>query len=156
MIRIISLHERPELAPALTAALIEAWPKWYGPGGSGDARREAAARAGRGLPRALVALDGDQLIGTASLVETSIPTHAHLRPWLGGLWVRPEARERGLGLELVRASRAAAKHMGISRLHAATASAASLFRRDDWSLIDETELPAHPGEIIGVWAIDLV
>lgn len=149
---IIPLAERPDLVPALAAALVRAWPDWYGPGGRADPAREARLRArAEGLPRAVVALDdAGAVIGTATLAELSIPTHAHLSPWLVGLWVDPGHRRRGLGAALVRAVRADAARRGLPVLHAATTTAEGLFLADGWTRLERVELPDHPGEAIAV------
>lgn len=151
MTEIVLLADRPGLVPALAEVLVRAWPEWYGAGGAADALAEARLRSGRdGPPLALLALDGEAVVGTVALGARSIASHAHLTPWLVGLWVDPAWRRRGLGGRLVAAARAEAARLGLPRLHAATASAEGLFLRDGWRRIDTVRLDDHPGEDIAV------
>ncbi len=150
------LAYRPELVDAVADALLVEWPEWYGLSSREEILNEVRSRAQSDeIPLTLVALDADRLAGTVSLNPTSIPTHTHLSPWLGGLWVHAEGRRNGTGSALVAACRAHAERLGFERLYAATASAQGLFRRDGWVRFDTVELPAHPGETIEVFRFDL-
>lgn len=151
MTRIVLLADAPEQLDALVVALRSAWPDWYGREPPEVTREEFSNRARRdAVPLAVVALDGDALIGAASLSIRSIASHEHLTPWLTGLWVAPERRRAGLGRALVEAVRRHARRLGVHRLHAATASAGSIFAADGWTRFDETS--GH-GETIGVWRV---
>ena len=153
---IVHLADRPELAETLADALTLEWPEWYGRIGREAAVAEMRERAQRdAIPLGLVALEDGQLVGTAALNPSSIPTHPHLTPWLGGLWVAPAARGRGLGEALVGACRAEAARLGFERLYAATATARSLFLRDGWEEMETVTLDAHPGELIAVFRYEL-
>lgn len=149
---ILPLAARPELVPVLADALREAWPEWYGvqPRAQTVAEMQARAQADA-IPACLVALEDGELAGTAAIAAASIDSHAHLTPWLVGLWVRPVSRRRGVGGRLVAASRELAAHLGLPVLHAATADAGPLFLADGWAEIDAVELEAHPGARVGVY-----
>lgn len=156
-VEIALLADRPELVDAVVDALLVEWPEWYGLSSREEIFNEVRSRAQSDeIPLTLVAADdGGRLAGTVSLNPASIPTHTHLSPWLGGLWVDAEGRGKGTGSALVAACRAHAERLGFERLYAATASAQGLFRRDGWVRFDTVELPAHPGETIEVFRFDL-
>ena len=102
---IVRLVDRPDLLPALARAYEAEWPVWYGPKGR-DPVADLTERLRRdGLPLALVAVGGDEPVGAVALAARSIASHAHLSPWLIGLWVAPERRRMGLGARLVRPPR---------------------------------------------------
>jgi GNAT superfamily N-acetyltransferase len=52
------------------------------------------------LPIALVAHDGDKVLGTASLRVHDLPGREDLSPWLGGVFVGVAYRGRGIGVQL--------------------------------------------------------
>lgn len=150
------LADRPELVDAVVDALQVEWPEWYGLSSRDEIQNEVRSRAQSDeIPMTLVAIGADRMVGTVSLSPVSIPTHTHLSPWLGGLWVEAEGRGKGAGSALVAACRAHAERLGFECLYAATASAQGLFLRDGWVRFDTVELPAHPGETIEVFRFDL-
>lgn len=96
------------------------------------------------LPLALVALDGDEAVGTVSLMQTSVPTHAHLTPWLGGLFVAPDHRSAGLGMELVDAAVHQARDLGITRLHVALHAGEAAYTDAGWVVLDRATIDDEP------------
>lgn len=55
------------------------------------------------MPSVLIAVDGDQLLGSANLVACDLPVRPTLTPWLAQLFVEPRQRRHGIGAALVRA-----------------------------------------------------
>lgn len=56
---------------------------------------------GRQMPTTVVAIDGDSLLGSASLIDSDLPTRTDLSPWLASVYVPQEHRRRGIGSALV-------------------------------------------------------
>jgi predicted N-acetyltransferase YhbS len=54
------------------------------------------------IPMTVIALDDGEPIGTAALTEHDMETHRELSRWLGGVYVIPSARGRGVARALVR------------------------------------------------------
>jgi GNAT superfamily N-acetyltransferase len=133
-VTISRLSDRPELIDQLALA-YEAWsPRWYGPGGRGDARADLRARAGgAALPLGLVAAEGPLAVGTCALAGESMSRSGEFGAWLVGLWVAAGYRRRGIALDLVRAAAAEARRLGLRELRAGTATAASVFERAGWT-----------------------
>ncbi|GGL81312.1 GNAT family N-acetyltransferase [Wenxinia marina] len=111
----------------------EVWPHWYGPCGPGDAVADLAERArSRGLPVALVALDGSVPIGTVTVGTDSHGARPGEGPWLIGLAVAAPYRGHGLGSALAAAAESAAAHDGAETLYATTAGAKGLLCARGW------------------------
>jgi GNAT superfamily N-acetyltransferase len=53
------------------------------------------------IPMTIIALDDGEPIGTAALTDHDMETHRELSPWLGGVYVVPAARGRGVARALV-------------------------------------------------------
>ena len=148
---IVRLADRPHLLPQLARGYEAEWPDWYGPAGPGDAAADLTERLRTDrLPIGLVAVEGDTPVGAVALAELSIASHAHLSPWLIGLWVEPRRRRKGLGVRLVSAAVDTARELGVPRLHAATATAASLFERGGWTLIGAGRDERHPASVFAI------
>ena len=52
----------------------------------------------------LAALADEQLLGAVLVVHCDLPSHAHLRPWVSGLYVDRAERGQGIGAALAQAA----------------------------------------------------
>jgi predicted N-acetyltransferase YhbS len=64
------------------------------------------------MPFALVAHDGDEFAGTASVIAADLADRPHYSPWVAAVWVEPDFRHRRLGHALVAHAAAAAFALG--------------------------------------------
>jgi len=114
-------------------------------------RDELAEHASRnsGLPTTLLALDGEELLGSVSLVFEDAPElQEHGSPWLASLYVRPEARGRGLGAGLARAAVARAAQEGVQELFLFTPEHREFYARLGWKQIARTALKGTPVDLM--------
>jgi len=147
------LAGRLDLLPVLQRWFEAEWPGYYGPGGRGDAMADLASYANEGsLPLGLVALRGGEPCGFVALKADPFPAYAHRMPWVGAAIVRPELRRQGIGRALLLAVEPEARALGITRLHCATASAASLLGRCGWRLLDTVP---HEGQAMEIFEKEL-
>jgi GNAT superfamily N-acetyltransferase len=77
--------------------------------------RQAAAASS--LPKTLVAHEGPSLLGSVNLLACEMTIRPELTPWMGQLFVREDARGRGVGERLVAAAAAYARSLGFARLY---------------------------------------
>jgi GNAT superfamily N-acetyltransferase len=134
--RVVTLRQRPELAPQVTEWL---WQAFWREGGAGlETVREAVDRSvGRfGPQQSFVLLEGEDPAGTASLAAADLAARPDLGPWLAGVYVRPESRRRGHGARLVRAVERAAAAGGTETLWLYTAGEGALYRRLGWQAVE--------------------
>src|SRR5438094_8734631 len=75
------------------------------------------------LPLTLVAVHTGELVGMVSLKFHDMDTRPDLDPWLGGLLVLPEWRNRGVGTTLMHRATAEARRLNVPRLSLWTHSA---------------------------------
>jgi GNAT superfamily N-acetyltransferase len=128
------LAELPGHVPTLAAWHHAQWGHLYDDWTLDVATAELQDHATRrAIPTTLLALEGETLLGSVSLVEEDAP---ELRDqgdaWLASLYVVPEARGRGLGQQLVRALVAFAAAQGIARLWLFTPEHAAFYARLGW------------------------
>lgn len=114
------------------------------------ARLEARATRG-GIPVAFVALDGDALLGTASLVHDDLETRPELGPWLASVYVAPEHRRRGIASALVRRVVEEARDLAVSLLYLWTTDQEHLYAGLGWRPAEHLRFG---GEDIVVMTID--
>jgi predicted N-acetyltransferase YhbS len=146
-LRTALLIDHPETVEPLAALFEQEWPDWYNPHGA-SARSDLSERARRdGLPLGIVALDGGTVVGTCALTASSGGLVTERSPWLGGLLVMPQQRRQGVATALLGRGRAEADRLGYRRLHALTAEADALFRREGWREIDAILLGGHAHRI---------
>jgi GNAT superfamily N-acetyltransferase len=91
----------------------------------GDSRR----KVWRPMPNA---------IGMVSLKFHDMDTRPDLDPWLGGLLVLPEWRNRGVGTMLMHRATEEARRLNISRLYLWTHSAEGLYHKLGWQVVERT------------------
>jgi len=90
------------------------------------------------LPLTLVAFQGDELIGTVSLKFHDLDTRPELDPWLGGVFVSPEWRGRGIASQLMRRAAAEAARLSLPKLYLWTSSAERLYQKLGWTVVERS------------------
>ncbi len=88
------------------------------------------------IPETLVALCGDQIVGTASIVAHDMSTRMDLSPWLAAVFVPVEHRGMGIGSLLVQAGIDEARHLGLERIYLITPDRISFYTRLGWVKFD--------------------
>lgn len=123
--------------PALAAWHHGQWSA-INPGDSITARvaRLMKHAEGDSLPSTWVAVDGERLLGSASLVTTDLETHPQLHPWLASVFVVPECRGRGVGSLLVQHVAAEARDAGFEQLYLFTPDRQKFYERLGWRLLE--------------------
>ena len=91
------------------------------------------------VPFVVVAIDNDQLVGTAALVNEDMKTRKDLSPWLASVFVKPGFRKNRIGTELVRHIENEATRLGIEKLFLFTEHARTLYSKLGWYDLEECE-----------------
>ncbi len=150
-VQIAELADHPGLAPVLAGWHVAEWGHLY-PGWTVEAAvGEFAAMVRPGvIPTTFVAFDGAgwtaaHVLGSVSLLATDdLPGFEHVGPWLASLFVVPAARGRGVGAALVDHAVAAARAMGIERLHLFTDGQERYHLAHGWRPLARAEAGGHP------------
>lgn len=100
------------------------------------------------LPISFVALDGDLIAGTVALVQESISTHTHLRPWVGGLYVDQAYRHRGIAMQLVQTALDKAEALGFERVYIGISAAEQQYLDRGWQIEERVIYHDHPLSIL--------
>jgi predicted N-acetyltransferase YhbS len=137
--RISYLADRPELAAQLIPGLLEHWNYVFPLQTVADRAAKFRAHLNHDeLPIAWVAHEGDQALGTAALRKFDLEGREDLGPWLGGVFVLPNHRGRGIASELCRIVEGKAHDQGVSRLYLCTHGRESLYERLGWTTLEHT------------------
>ncbi len=103
------------------------------------------------IPTTYVAIHGAKLYGTALLVTRDMSTHREISPWLGGVFVAPAHRRKGIASALVRHAVRQAAAMGVMRLYLFT-NPRDLYEKLGWRAIVEEQ---YEGQSVTIMAIDI-
>jgi len=90
------------------------------------------------IPEILVALAGEEIIGTASIVQYDMSTRLDLSPWIAAVYVIPKYRGRGVGATLGRAILAEARFMDLDEIFLLTPDRTSFYERLGWKEFEKT------------------
>jgi GNAT superfamily N-acetyltransferase len=96
-----------------------------------------------GLPLALVAIVDGIVVGTGSLKTHDLALRRNLSPWLGGMFVDPRYRNRGIGTALIVRLIQEARRLSVPRLYLWTTSAESLYAKHGWATIERSKYCGH-------------
>lgn len=134
--KLCALRDRPDLVTEVAGWHHAEWQALY-PGKSlGDFADDLRLPPGAdGVPRTWLLLDGEAVVGTASLLAHDMATNRDLTPWLANIYIRPERRGEGLGRQLVRHAMEEARQLGIATLYLFTADQQAFYERLGWSLL---------------------
>jgi GNAT superfamily N-acetyltransferase len=102
--------------------------------------------------RAGLAVDRGELVGMVSLKFHDMDTRPNLDPWLGGLFVRPEWRNRGVGTMLMQRATEEARRLNVPKLYLWTHTAERLYHKLGWQVVERTD---YFGKEAVVMQIDL-
>ncbi len=133
------LAHHPDAIPTLAHWFYEEWSHLY-PGRTLQNFADSMAERVNTdrIPLALVAFEGQELIGTICLKVHDMDTRTDLSPWLAGLFVKKEWRSQGVGTRLVRAVEAKAIELGLQRLYLWTPGSERFYAALGWSTTQRT------------------
>jgi predicted N-acetyltransferase YhbS len=102
------------------------------------------------IPTTFVALAGNTLLGSASLVEFDMHDRLDLTPWLASVFVAPSYRRQGVGGSLVQRVVAEAKVLGVSHLYLFTPDQENWYEKLGWSVVQRTQYQGYPAVIMSI------
>ena len=89
------------------------------------------------IPIALVAHDGAEFLGTASVIASDLGERPQFTPWVAAVWVEPPARSRGVGGALVERAARDCFALGIARAYlCARPALTGFYERLGWIAIE--------------------
>src|SRR5262249_5157917 len=97
----------------------------------------------RQVPTTLVALEGDRLLGSVSLLADDLPGWEHLSPWVASVFVEPSARRRGVGPRLGARAVEEAGALGIATGDRDTPGQQDFYAAMGWELLASAALHGH-------------
>jgi N-acetylglutamate synthase-like GNAT family acetyltransferase len=90
------------------------------------------------IPLSVVALNADEVLGSASLILHDMETRMELSPWLAGVFVGEGYRRKGVGAALVRRIMAEAGHLDVPLLYLYTVHSERFYAALGWTLLEHT------------------
>ena len=127
------LADHPEFIPVLAPAIVEHW-RAVLPEETIERRVIKLQKHVNKdmLPIGWVAHADGRVFGTAALRVHDLEGREDLTPWLGGVFVLPEHRRRGVATALCRAAEERAWSLGFEALYLFTPDQQSLYARLGW------------------------
>ena len=141
---IADLKEYKEFIPTLAEWHHRQW-AYLNPGDSVERRISEleAESESDGIPKTFVAVSGDTLLGSASLLPHDMDIRMDLSPWLASVYVAAEHREKGIGTALILHVMGEAKNLGYRTIYLYTPDREALYARLGWSLLERVVYHGH-------------
>jgi N-acetylglutamate synthase-like GNAT family acetyltransferase len=134
------LTDHKEVIPILAQWFYKEWAYLHPERTLADVERLIRERANIDrIPVALVAFEGQELLGTVCLKVHDMDTRLDLTPWLAGLYVSAPRRRQGIGSTLVSAIEKKAYELGIERLYLYTPESEAFYSKLGWQLKERTK-----------------
>ena len=134
---ISDLRQRPEFFDSVADRI---WQAWWEPNGYPLAYVETRLKENSEhtpIPLALVAHNGESVLGTASVIASDLDERPELTPWVAAVWVEERARGHGIGAALVDAAARTCFALGFPRAYlCAGARMTGFYERLGWTLIE--------------------
>ena len=133
---IATVAKRPDLLPVVADWLWREW--WQREGRSLEQTQAiyAECRAEVGAPQTFVLLADGMPVGTATLARKDLAERPDLTPWLAGVFVVPEARDRGYVAHLLAAFDEACRVAAIGTAWLYTSTAERVYLRGGWHVAE--------------------
>jgi predicted N-acetyltransferase YhbS len=137
---IISIQAQPHHIPEVAGWLLAEWGHLT-PGSSIEKSIQRLTERCQTdeLPITFVAIEGDDVVGTVSLVPHDLKTRMDLTPWIASVFVKPESRGRGIGSQLVSFAEAEGQRRDISAMYLFTPNKQQMYARLGWNTVEEVE-----------------
>ena len=147
VMRIEYLSDHPEALPILARWQHAEWGHLR-PGDTLEKRmvRLRGFSNGNQIPLTVVAFEGHEVLGSASLIPHDMETRMELTPWLAGVYVGDQYRRRGIGAELVRRIMAEAGKFNVPLLYLYTVHSEKFYAGLGWILLERT--PYREQEVV--------
>ena len=104
------------------------------------------------LPLTLIAIVGNECVGTVSLFEKDSVLRPQYTPWLASLYVESEYRSQNIGRALINALIVKASELGFEKLYLKTENTASYYHKIGWMHLETVH---HKDETIDYFYFDL-
>ncbi|PWB32368.1 N-acetyltransferase [Pseudomonas sp. SDI] len=131
------LSNHPQHSDTLAEWLYRQFSYEYAEQSLAEWQAEFAQGQRDGSLSSLIAVDGERLLGSASLAADDLPSRPDLGPWLACVFVDPVARGQGLAETLVAAVCDEARARGHQRLYLHTAEKAAYYARRGWQPLQQ-------------------
>ncbi len=143
------LHDQPQFVDKLAPLLLEQWRHILKGETIEYFHTKLKAHLNlTTLPIAWVAHSDDELLGTASLRVHDLDGREDLTPWLGGVFVTPACRRKGIGVALCHAVESKALALGYRTLHLFTFDKQHWYSKQGWQMADTCAWRGHPGNVM--------
>src|SRR2546425_9041502 len=100
------------------------------------------------LPIAWVAHSNTEVFGTAALRPDDLEGREDLTPWLGGVYVLPQYRRRGIGTALCDTVEQKATALGAPTVYLFTLDRQRWYSAMGWNLLEPCTWRGRPGDIM--------
>jgi len=150
---IINLRQRPSAAALLARWHYQEWQVLYPDDTEESFKRDLEkSLTDENVPSTWLLTEGENIIGSCSIIEQDMDIHPELSPWLANVFIHADYRGQGLGSRIIQAVMKQAAASGLDRLYLFTEDQAEFYQRFGWQVIEQ---PLYNGIAVSLMTISL-
>lgn len=88
------------------------------------------------IPSTFVAIEDDEVLGSAAIIESDMEDRSELTPWLASVFVGPDKRKQGIGSQLVKHVMTQAASKRYRNLYLYTENDTGFYQRLGWEPLE--------------------
>ena len=89
------------------------------------------------IPTTIIAVEGNDVLGSTAIVKNDMRTRQELSPWLAGLYVKEKYRRKGLGSRLVLEIEKLSRELRTQKLYLYTPDQEKFYKRLNWENLEK-------------------
>ncbi|MFR0822637.1 MAG: GNAT family N-acetyltransferase [Clostridia bacterium] len=151
-VEFVNLKDRIEYLEEVSKLYWKQWSEEKGDTLEGVLYRTKHCLKEKDIPQTYIAIYQNKLVGIVSLWRNDLCARQDLYPWLAGLYVKEEYREKGIGTFLQNKAIESSRKLGYEKLYLIT-NHENYYEKNGWKFLEKA--PLGNGTLVKIYEYSL-